>query len=185
MTISDAPSAAAEGRPATLREVLSEREDRARRQKILLSLYGESVISFTPVAPGPEKTGPRFRKIHEAWREAILEALFRAGIRVRREESRSCSAGYESLFAVAGMPWEVKRLVTAIEDNHPAGRLFDIDVVAGDGVPVSRVDFGLSRRSCLLCGGPSGDCARSRAHQTVDLLARIDAILDAVSGGSG
>ena len=185
MRITSAFSAAAGVRPATLREVLSAREDRARRQKILLSRYGGSVISFTPVAPGPEKTGPRFRKIHEAGCEAILDALFRAGMGVLHRESRSRPAGYESLFAVAGPPREVKRLVTAIEDNHRAGRLFDIDVVAGDGVPVSRGDLGLPRRSCLLCGGPSGDCARSRAHPTEELLSRIDAILDAVSDGPG
>jgi holo-ACP synthase CitX len=169
--------------PATLAEVLEARDGRAARQKELLARYGGAVISLTPVAPGSVKTGPRFLRIHELGRDAVLGALAGGTIRVLHEEQRRGPAGYETLFAVAGDAREIKRLAVRIEETHPAGRLFDIDVIGGDGAPFGRADLGLPGRLCLICGGPSGDCARSRAHPVEALLARIDEMLETTLRG--
>jgi holo-ACP synthase/triphosphoribosyl-dephospho-CoA synthase len=54
--------------------------------------------------------------------------------------------------------------MTALEECHPLGRLFDIDVIAEDGDKVSRSTIGLPERACLVCGKTGAGCARSRAH---------------------
>lgn len=164
-------------RPASLPAVLKSRDRRAARQKDLLARYGGTVVSLTPVAPGPEKSGPQFLRIHELGCTAVRKALLGARIPVLHEEEQGGPAGYEALFAAAADPPEIKKLMVAIEESHPAGRLFDIDVVAAGGVPVGRTDLGLPRRRCLLCGDPAGDCARSRKHPVEELLERIDRIL--------
>jgi len=188
-----------ESRPASLPEILQSREDRARRQRELLDRYDGVVISFTPVAPGAEKGAPRFRRVFEAGRAAIEEALEEAGLTVLEEDRREGPAGFECLFALeegpgghdkltekrggppgeaVSFPGRVKTLMMKIEETHPLGRLFDIDVLGPGGRPLSRFDLGRAPRSCLLCGKPAAECARSGAHPLDRLLLRIDGLLE-------
>jgi len=51
-------------------------------------------------------------------------------------------------------------LAVELETARPAGRLLDLDVIGIDGEKLSRG----TPRACLVCGGPAGPCARSRAH---------------------
>ena len=45
------------------------------------------------------------------------------------KEERDLETGFEAYFVVDMRPLEVKRLCCSIEDEHPLGRLMDIDVV--------------------------------------------------------
>lgn len=67
------------------------------------------------------------------------------------EESRE-NTGPEAFFLLAADAPEIKRKMTSIEENHGLGRLFDIDVLGPDSVPLSRSVLGLPPRSCLICG---------------------------------
>lgn len=163
--------------PPILGDILLAREHRALRQRALLDRYGRTLISFTPLAPGAEKTSSRFRRIHRAGRNAILEVMKKADIRILRENSGKNPGGFESLFVLAIEAGEIKRLMMEIEEKHPLGRLFDIDVLGSEGYSLSRVDFGFPRRRCLLCERPAAECARSGAHPLEQLLARIDQLL--------
>ncbi|MEY8292793.1 citrate lyase holo-[acyl-carrier protein] synthase [Carnobacteriaceae bacterium 52-44] len=53
-----------------------------------------------------------------------------------------------------------------IEENHPLGRLFDLDVLMLDQnnevQGKSRTKLGLPVRRCFLCERPAKDCGRSR-----------------------
>ncbi len=59
------------------------------------------------------------------------------------------------------------------------GRLLDIDVIAPDGMKISRTDVGMPVRRCLLCGQDAPACARSRTHTAAELFQRANEIIEA------
>ncbi len=155
-----------DGTPVTLELLLDAREARAARQQELLGQYGGTLVCLTVNMPGPVK------------RCALSDRLFTLGARavsraldcVRFSELRQTPAGCEGFWCVPAPPFPAKRALCRLEESHPLGRLWDIDVLGSDGVPVSRRALGLTTRSCLLCGRPAVLCARSRAHPLPDLL---------------
>ena len=66
----------------------------------------------------------------------------------------------------------------SIEENHPLGRLFNIDVFSPDGNLISRGLLGLGSRSCLVCGEPAASCIEKRVHSTELILWRTVQILN-------
>ncbi len=131
------------------------------------------LISFCVNMPGPDK----------ACSESLI--IFRAGIRAleiclagkgwnspgRREQY--AITGPEALIGVEADAKELKRALLAVEESHPLGRLFDFDVLKTDGKAVSRADFALPLRRCLICSGPAAECARGRRHDLAELLEKI------------
>lgn len=71
----------------------------------------------------------------------------------------------------------VKLAAISIEDNDECGRAADIDVIVKDGM-LSRTDFGLEPRRCLLCDGDSKECARTRSHTYEELRAAVRSIIN-------
>ena len=60
------------------------------------------------------------------------------------------------------------------------GRLWDIDVLTPEGEILSRRDYSLPPRRCLLCEQSAAVCARGKTHQLTDLLNRMEALLNDV-----
>ena len=160
---------------------MARREARRDRQRTLLE-RGMPLVSLTMVAPGAIKNSTWIRKVFEV---AVLEVVVR--IRELEEwpiwvyEETDEVTGPELLLAVDGDPVSVKKAMIDIEDNHPWGRLFDIDVIdegdAGDIRVLTRSMLGASPRRCLLCQEPAVVCARSQAHTLVELSDAIVGIL--------
>jgi len=167
--------------------MLAARDARAERQRELARefgcLTGESgdmastpvaLASLTLVVPGPDK--------NPAWAAEVFDAAVRSTIsavgaeNVRHVETHETVAGPQGYLVLAGSPHAVKRRLVEIEDTHPWGRLFDLDVVV-DGVPVSRTEIGAPPRRCLVCDGPAAPCARSRAHDLPTLASAIAEVL--------
>lgn len=67
-----------------------------------------------------------------------------------------------------------------LEHSHPLGRLWDIDVLTPEGEILSRRDYSLPPRRCLLCEQSAAVCARGKTHQLTDLLNRMEALLNDV-----
>ena len=89
-------------------------------------------------------------------------------------------AGPELMELVGLAPEELKRRMTGIEQDHPLGRLADLDVLGrGDAAPrsVSRTELGLPPRRCLICDGEAKACARSRAHTVYEMQEKIAEII--------
>lgn len=159
------------GTPIALPEMLDAREQRMFRQQELLKKGAEiaknssvplSLISFSMNFAGEIKAFP------------FGEAAFDEGLKELRatlpekkllhyEESRK-HTGYEAFFLIAIETVEIKKMTSSIEESHPLGRLFDIDVLDADGHSVSRSVIGLPPRTCLICGQNAKACSRSRNH---------------------
>ena len=159
-----------------LEEVLTARERRSARQSAALARFDRPVVSMTVVMPGPVKDGalPR-RVLAEALEE--LETVSRArGWRILSREILWLQTGPEALYVVDVDAPILKCATVELEDHHPIGRLWDLDVVVRQG-HLSRQELGLSARRCLLCGRPAHACSRSREHRLEDLLSTIAKIV--------
>lgn len=149
----------------SLLEVLEAREQRAQRQRQLLSDQGLPLVCFTLNIPGPEKDSPLIRKGFQLALKQLETAL---GSRLRRKESRCTAAGWEAFLSVELEPSALKAITTELEDRLPGGRVLDMDVLTPEG-KVAREFLGLPERKCLLCEKPAMLCGRSRAH-SLELL---------------
>lgn len=173
-----------------LEELLASRDARVAHQAQLLGEYpGKTLLCLTVMLPGSVKRSEVSLKIATAAVEAV-----RSGFSPLFEELRDLETGYEGYFMVDLSPVEAKLAAVALEDSHPLGRLFDLDVVVlknspflrmnfgpffEDGtvlIPLGRQELGLPQRLCLLCGKPVRECMRTRAHTTEELLNKINEI---------
>ena len=60
-----------------------------------------------------------------------------------------------------------------IEETHPVGRLFDLDVIDINGQKLSRPSF----RKCIICGCQAQECARTRKHSVNEMQSKIEEML--------
>ncbi len=70
-------------------------------------------------------------------------------------------------------------MAVQIEDSHPLGRLFDIDVIDQQGAPVPRTAVGGEPRRCLVCNREARYCMRMRWHSQDDIWEAINQRIDA------
>jgi holo-ACP synthase len=175
--IMHAPVRTGIGVNVSLEQMLAAREQRAARQADALARFRKPVMSMTVVMPGPVKDGwlPR-RVLEQALQE--VESLYNArGCRVLSREVLWLETGPEALYVVDADARCVKSAAVELEDHHPIGRLWDLDVIALQQGRLSRQDLGFPARRCLLCGEPAHVCGRSRRHPLEELLSTIGKIV--------
>lgn len=161
----------------SLEEVLESREERVDYQRKLLSSYKVPLISFMVNMPGPVKLCTMTLKLHKLGMRAILESLESHGKKVLFHQVLEKKTGIEGYIAVYCNAMEIKKIACNIEDTHELGRLFDIDVLDIDGVPIKREQLLLSPRRCLICSEISSVCSRSRRHGIDELTAKMESML--------
>jgi len=157
-------------REVTLAEVLAARDARAASQRRLLERYGKPLLGVTMNIAGPVK---RSGLIDFAFRDVLYRLRAELGPALLHEELTDAPTGLEAILVCALPAPELKALALARESDHPAGRLYDLDVTGTDGRKLSRPQ----PRTCLVCGGPAGPCARSRAHGLSAIQRAADALL--------
>lgn len=160
-----------------LEQMLDARERRSLRQKELLALHGKPVISFTMNIAGGIKRSRVISRAFALGCEAIEKAVGLSPMRLLYRECMYLPTGDQAFYVVDADIYELKTICTAIENNHPLGRLFDIDVIGCDGVPVARSAVAAAERSCLICGKPGKECAVGRVHSAEELQERTAEML--------
>lgn len=158
-------------RPVTVADMLDARDRRAERQKRFLET-SPVLICLTMNIPGSIKAST---EILAAFREGVRRVQSAVGARPILYEAFTGPEAYVPLNADAEA---VKREMCRIEDEEPLGRLFDLDVLTGNGEKHGRSALGFSPRSCLLCGKPAFACARSRAHSVSELSGEVSRRID-------
>lgn len=157
----------------SLNEMLERRERRAARQAELLAKFRCPLVSFSMNIPGPVKTSSKIRAAFELGKAALLEALSCQAVQIYAQEEVHQATGDELLLSVDALAPALKALTTRIEDEHPLGRLFDMDVMGTNGAKLSRSAF----RRCLICEKQAQECARTRAHSVAELQAAVERLL--------
>lgn len=160
----------------TLEQLLEARDRRRRMQIDLLEDYpGSTLMVLTVNIPGSEKRTSSSVAIGAAGVKELLTAI---GNELVTFNVRDLQTGYEAYFVTRIAPLPAKRMAADIEETHPLGRLFDIDVMQTGGLPISGQEIGRSERKCLICGRPARECMRARRHSVGELLVEINRIHD-------
>jgi holo-ACP synthase len=169
---------AATGGIVSLEQVLEARDQLAASQAAALSRFQIPVVSMTTVTPGPVKDSPLSRRVLlEALR--VMTAMFNG----RNWPVLSCNvrwsdAGPQAICVVDVEPERLRLATVDLEDQHPLGRLWGLDVIAPGHRILSREQFGFPGRHCLLCERRAAECGRSRRHALSDLLEVIQKIVN-------
>ena len=168
-----------EGIEITLPQMMDCRERRGSLQYELIQRYGRPVVSFCMNIPGPIKTNARILAAFLSGKDALTSSLQKAGCQVLEEREFHEPTGDEWIAAVDADAGQIKELAMEIENRHPAGRLFDMDVIDAKGEKLARPGF----RKCLLCDRQAQECARSRTHTVGQMQEAIERILQAAQTG--
>lgn len=186
----------------TLNELLASRDARhATQQKLLAEHSGKTLVCLTVVMPGSVKRNQQSLTAAHAAVEAMRKAfavkenkgLFPLETPEPPENlvplenpeppaptllELDLETGYEAYLITPIPLLEAKRIAVNIEDTHPLGRLFDIDIINADGVPVSRDAIGEKPRRCLVCDHEARYCMRMRWHTQEEIWAKINEMVD-------
>lgn len=157
----------------SLSMMLECRENRARTQRELISMYGKPVVSFTMNIAGSVKTSHLIERGFSIGEERLLGALLCRKATIIHKRTNFFTTGPEGFFVVDMDPCRLKSICTWIEDMDPLGRLFDIDVIDVDGTKLERKDI----RRCLLCNEQAKICSSRRIHKVEDVWNRTNEIL--------
>ena len=161
----------------TLSELLASRDARhAMQQQLLAEHSGKTLVCLTVVVPGSVKRNSQSLIAAHAAVDAMRQAFQPA---VDDLIERDLATGYEAYLLTTMPLLEAKRQAMHIEDTHPLGRLFDIDIIDKDGVPVARERVGGTPRRCLVCGREARYCMRMRWHTQEEIWAHINGFIDA------
>lgn len=152
----------------TITDMMFCRDRRVQIQNEFIEKYQKPVISFCMNIPGPIKTTPLIRKGFEAGKDALLHALSAADMNVLESRVFHDITGDEMLLCVDAPAEKIKDLTQQIEERHPYGRLFDMDVIGTDGMKLSRSSY----RKCLICDCQAQECARARRHTVAEMQDR-------------
>ena len=166
------------GQSVTLEAMLHARDSRAARQRQALDCYRLPLISFSLVAPGAVKNSPVWQRVAE-YAQREMTAVCQQWEWVTVWETRTdAPSGPEWMAAVCAPAKALKRQLVMLEQQHPLGRLWDIDVIDSDGRSLSRRELGLPARQCLICQQDAHVCARGRTHSLGLLLDEIARRID-------
>ena len=169
--------AAASGVGIGLEQMLAAREQRAARQADALARFDKPVVCMTVVMPGPVKNSWLSRRLLAEALQEVGAASDTRGWRLPSREVLWLKTGPEALYVVDVNARILKTVMVELEDDHPLGRLWDLDVIAPRQGGLSRRYLGLPARRCLICERPAHVCSRSRAHPLEELLSAIDRIV--------
>ncbi len=168
--------AGGQGVPCSAQEIMDSREKRAMRQRTLFSTHHDAcLISFTLNIPGPVKALPLYSQIHSEGMERLGRLFSKALVMSQR---LLLPTGDEGYLVLRGDGAEIKKTAVALEEGHPLGRIFDIDVRDSGGAQIGRENLGLSPRGCLICGREARFCAREQSHPLPELLMAIEQMSD-------
>ncbi len=166
----------------SVEDMMRARDERVHAQNEMLAAAASfpaptALLSFGMNIPGAVKQTPLIRSGFLFGKERLTALLQREGHPILGTHELRRVSGDSWLCLIAAPPEAVKRLAVALEDSEPLARLFDIDVLNCEGQKLSREDFSLPPRRCLLCEEAAVVCARSRAHSVEALFSRCESLL--------
>ncbi|MCL2895476.1 citrate lyase holo-[acyl-carrier protein] synthase [Brenneria tiliae] len=165
--------------PVTLKALLAAKERRAARQRAWLTEYRATLVSLTLVTPGPVKDSAPYRLAMGEAIEALNTLCRRRGWPVLAQQTQWLATGAEGFWAIGKDAPTVKAAAIALEERHPLGRLWDIDVICPREGAIGRAMLAHEARRCLLCQRAAHACGRSRNHPLPELVRHVEGMLNA------
>ena len=163
----------------SMEALLAAKAQRAARQADWIAHYQQPVVSLTLVTPGAVKDSIRYRNMMGVALQACDQMLWKHRWQTLDRQVLWLPTGLEALWCVAHPASEIKALCDELVRTHPLGRLWDIDVTSPKEGLVSVQSEEKHLRQCLLCDAPAQECARNHRHETEQLVAHVDRMIDA------
>lgn len=135
------------------------------------------MISLSINIPSAIKLSHESLVIFKSAYEAILKLLNQTDIELLLVDSYQQITGVEALWVCKGDAKALKIATCKLEEEHPLGRLMDIDVFEVTGTLLSRTQFGFTKRRCLLCDEQAIICAKEQRHSYEALNSHIKALV--------
>jgi len=151
------------GVPVTSEELRAARDRRVLKKWEFLAAGGEiCLVEFSLNIAGTVKVFPFARAAFQEEIHELSDRLSRFSI--LKTEVFEAVTGDCAFFLLGTPAVPVKKFLVSIEESHPLGRLFNLDVCGPDGISVKRHDLGLLPRTCLVCGENAHICAAKKSH---------------------
>lgn len=168
-----------DGIEITLEQLLDAKEQRALRQKQWLAEINSPLLSLTLNIPGAIKNSSAARfLLGQATTEAI-HICQNQNWWIQKQENDIQDTGLELLMTIEAPIDILKSAFVILENTHPLGRLWDFDIIDGNGIPVSRKNYNQPARKCLLCQEEAHICRRNQKHSLGELIKKIETIIHA------
>lgn len=152
-------------------------EDREKRFDRIIELIqeGKPVLCGKLNYPGEIKNTPEANKGFLILYNLLFEKF---SDYIKTKEIIKGYDGNAVLMTLDMEPVSAKEYSIDIEDGHPLGRIFDIDVYLKEGTPISRSDIGRKPRTCIICGKNAKECTRSMAHDIMEVRNKINNMIN-------
>ncbi|MFD1124676.1 citrate lyase holo-[acyl-carrier protein] synthase [Lentilactobacillus raoultii] len=165
------------GTPQNILAVLTNKDQRAALQAKLLAVFPKAaVVAVKLNVAGPIKSNPQLTSLFDEGLSHFNRLLAQHQVSPSLKTIKwHRETGQETFMVFNESAEKMKRLAVNFEDRFELGRLFDVDVLTAKcgSQPLSRSDFGLAARRCLICDRPAKECARSRRHSVAELQSKI------------
>ena len=158
--------------------ILEARENRAARHKMLREIYPGTLLALTMNIPGQNKSTPSAQKAFETGLESIRSIFSSRRVNVLKHEAGITDDGPQACWIVDTPPSLLKEWMMKVEETHPLGRLFDLDVSDEKGHTIHRESVGRKYRTCLICDDSAHACARSQRHRIQELQQVIEKMIN-------
>lgn len=158
-----------DAKQVSLQEILAAKEQRAVVQRALILKYRLPLVSFTMNIPGEYKQYPLAERAFEEGLWQIGHVLENAGIRVVFQEKKLLHTGCEGYFLAEQSPPRLKQLMMGIEDTHPLGGFFNIDVLSVSGAKVQGSKLDRKEKVCPVCRKPVAECVCGKRRSAEEL----------------
>ncbi|QIM67723.1 2-(5'-triphosphoribosyl)-3'-dephospho CoA synthase [Mannheimia granulomatis] len=162
-----------DGDKVSLEQLLEARENRVLLQQQCLQQYGQTLLSVTLLAVGEVKKNALLDYVFEKALSSLSILFQQLNIQPTAEFIRPFNTGHEALFVLPIDAKQLKKLTIELEDSSALARLWDIDVIDSRGQLLSRTEFNIPPRPCLICSENAKSCARSRKHTLNEIYTEI------------
>lgn len=162
-----------DGPTISLEQILQAREDRVINQNKLLKDYKKCLVSLTLVIPGAMKSSSAALFIFNTAIETLTTHIQALNWPILNKTTNLVDTGPEAFFIIDAPSKKVKKETAQLEDTHPLGRLWDMDIISPLEGSLSRRSILVPPRQCLVCDQVAHACARSRTHTLEALQANI------------
>ncbi|WP_176700218.1 MULTISPECIES: citrate lyase holo-[acyl-carrier protein] synthase [unclassified Gilliamella] len=164
-----------DGTPINLEQMLLAKEKRVENQKQAMICYKHPIISLSLVIPGAIKNSSGARYLFDEAIKTLHHCFLQNDIAIINEDHYHYITGSEAIIAIKCSANVLKKYCIDIENNHPLGRLWDIDVI--DIVTqksLSRSQFDNQPRQCLVCHKTAKLCGRAKRHSIDEIFTAIE-----------
>jgi holo-ACP synthase len=151
----------------TPEQILLAREKRVEIQNYIAARYALPLLAVRVNYPGLDRDNNVTRGIIKYIKDELNSSFSQ---NIVYNQLRFTAEGPIFIAVVKDTAVNIKNTAINIEENHPLGRLVDIDVYDSEGNGISRGELGYAMRKCYLCNDVAQCCVRSRKHSQVEVI---------------